>query len=53
LGEEGQDVALLLPQGVGDGHDAGSEAAASIALRAKGSFSPEDEGPELAFGVIV
>lgn len=53
VGEEGEDVALLFSQGVRDGHDAGSEAAASIALRTKGVFSPEDKGPELALGVIV
>src|ERR1700723_3216594 len=34
-------------------HDAFGEAGATIALRAEALFAPENEGSELAFGVVV
>ena len=53
VGEVVEDVAALLTEGVRDGHDSRGETAAAVTLRSETFFPPENEGAELAFGMIV
>ena len=53
LGEEGEDIALLLPERMNRGHYALGETAPTFALRPEALRAPEDEGADLALGMIV
>ena len=52
-GEVGEDVALLLPQGVRGRHDTGGKAGAPVALGAEGFLPPEHKRPQFTLTVIV
>lgn len=53
FGEVGEDMAFLFPQGVGDGHDPFGKTATAFTLGPEAAPSPHDEGPQLAFRMIV